>query len=479
MRRRKSQRAEEHTASRTKGSEEAVSEATPKNRAKDAAWGTTRNAEKGVTRAYLLALATPIIIENLLQTMLGTVDAYFAGSISDEAIAGVGVTGIVMNVLVALFVAVGTASVALIARRHGAEDDQGARSAITSSVALALGLGAAVGLFCGVFADPLLRATGLEGPAIEITLPYFVAVSVPSIFTALQMSASSCMRALEDTRTPMIVSGVTNMANIGLNIAFLMAGFGLLGLGIATSISRAAGAMALVALLVRRGWLTLSPDCLSRTDLKALIHIGAPAGAEKIAQRAGQLVYTTLIVSLGTNAYAAHNIAGNIESYAYIPAMGFGLAASTVVGIALGENNPDKAREEAWVSWRIATLIMVAIAAVFFAFAPNFAALFSETPEVQEQAASVLRIIALFQPFAALVQVMGGALQGAGDTRFPLFATLVGIWVIRLGIGSVFAVVLDLGLTGIWYAYALDLVVRGLLLTGRFKRGAWASLKLE
>lgn len=431
------------------------------------------------TRRYLLFLAVPIVVENLLQAMLGTVDTYFAGSISDEAIVGVGVTGIVMNILVALFVAVGTASVAMISRRHGAQDESGVRRAVASSFVLALGLGVAVGVFCCICAVPLLKVTGLEDAVVESALPYFIVVAAPSVFLSLQMAASSCMRALEDTRTPMVVSGVANLVNIGLDAAFMAAGFGLLGLGVATSVSRAASALVLIAILARRGWLSLSSASVSRADFKLLARIGAPAGAEKIAQRAGQLVYTALIVSLGTGAYAAHNIAGNIESYAYIPAMGFGLAASTVVGVALGEGNAFKAEEETWMSWRMATLAMVVVAAVFFAFAPSLAALFSATPEVQEQATSVLRLIALFQPFAALVQVMGGALQGAGDTRFPLLTTLVGIWVIRLGVGSVLALVFGLGLMGIWYAYALDLVVRGLLLAWRFKRGSWAAIKFE
>ncbi len=432
----------------------------------------------GSVRRHLLVLALPIVAENLLQTLLGTVDTYFAGSISDDAIAGVGVTGIVMNVLVAFFVAVGTASVALASRRHGAGDDEGVKRVVASSALLALCLGAAVGLLCGLFAEPLIATTGLEGRAAEAALPYFVAVSVPSVFLSLQMVASSCMRALEDTRTPLLVSGAANLVNIVLNAAAMAAGLGLLGLGLATSVSRGAAAAALVAILVRRGWLAPSWGSVSLQDVRALVRIGAPAGAEKVAQRAGQFAYTALIVSLGTSSYAAHSIAGSIEGYLYIPAMGFGLAAATAVGVALGEGDAAKARSETWLLWRMTTASMVAAAAVLFAFAPQLASLFSSTPEVQEQAALVLRLIALFQPFAALVQVVGSALQGAGDTKFPLYATLLGIWAIRLGAGAVLSVGLGLGLLGVWCAYALDLVVRGCILARRFSRGAWATLKL-
>ena len=119
---------------------------------------------------------------------------------------------------------------------------------------------------------------------------------------------------------------------------------------------------------------------------------------------------------------------------------------------------------------------MVVIGALFYIFASPLASLFTSTTETQDMVVSVLRIIALFQPFSALVQVMTSALQGADDTKFPMYATLIGIWGIRLGIGYGLAVSMNLGLQGVWYAYALDLVVRGIILLIRFQRGKWQSI---
>ena len=437
----------------------------------------TKVEEKLETHA-LVILALPIVAETLLQTLLGTVDTYFAGSLSDAAIAGVGVTSITMNVFIAFFAAVGTGSVALVARRHGANDRAGVGAAVSASIALACILGIFIGLLCTVFAEPILALSGLEPHIAAYTMPYFIAVAAPSVTLALQMALSSCLRALEDTRAPMFATGAANLLNMALDAAFIALGWGVLGLGIATSLSRGFAAIALFACIMRR------PGAKSRithpraADLLTLIHVGAPAGAEKLVMRTGQLIYTAVIVSLGTEAYVAHNIAGAIESYAYIPAMGFGLAASTAVGNALGEGNPEKARCQTWGAWRITTIAMLAIAACFFVFGRELASLFTQTPEVQELAASVLRIIALFQPLAALVQVLTGALQGAGDTCFPLISTALGIWGIRLGIGYILAVPCGMGLIGIWCAYALDVTVRGLLLYVRFRKGAWTHIEL-
>jgi Na+-driven multidrug efflux pump len=175
--------------------------------------------------------------------------------------------------------------------------------------------------------------------------------------------------------------------------------------------------------------------------------------------RLGQLVYNSMIISIGLSTYVAHNVAGNIESYPFIPAMGFGVATAALVGISLGENNVKKAKELVYLSDMIATVFMVAIGIIFFV-SPPLAALFTETKEVQVQVVQVLRLIAFFQPFSAITQIFTSALQGAGDTKFPMYATLIGIWFGRVGLGYLFGVVLGFGLFGVWIGYALDLTIR-------------------
>lgn len=184
-----------------------------------------------------------------------------------------------------------------------------------------------------------------------------------------------------------------------------------------------------------------------------------------------------MIISIGTATYIAHNIAGNIESYSYIPAMGFGLAICTMIGISLGENNIPQAKKQTAVTYCISTGFMILIGLIFFIFAPQLATFFTKTEEIQNLVISVLRIIALFQPFTALVQIMTNALQGAGDTKFPMYSTFIGIWGIRIGVGYLLAVCLKLGLIGVWCAYALDVTIRGLLLLGRFHKGKWQKIK--
>lgn len=427
----------------------------------------------------IFSLAIPIIVENILQTLLGTTDTYFAGKLADNAIAGIGITNLIMNIFISFFTAISVGTTAIVARNYGRKDFQNVNRSIIHSLVLGSGLGLMVGGICALFRVPILRLSGADTAIIEFAMPYYLVVAVPCIILCLQLILSSCLRAIKDTKTPMYVTGASNILNILLNILFIKMGLGILGLGLATTLSRGISAAILfLRLQSHDGNVKLSVCNLTKKELSSILEIGVPAGIEKLIMRIGQLVYNSMIISIGTAAYVAHNIAGNIESYSYIPAMGFGLAVCTMVGISLGENNIPQAKKQTTVAYCISTGFMILIGLIFFIFAPQLAAFFTDTKEIQNLVISVLRIIALFQPFTALVQIMTNALQGAGDTKFPMYSTFIGIWGIRIGIGYLLAINFKLGLVGVWCAYALDVTVRGLLLLGRFHKGSWQKINL-
>ncbi|MGX8795824.1 MATE family efflux transporter [Fusibacter sp. JL298sf-3] len=427
----------------------------------------------------VLVLAVPIVIENVLQTLLGTTDTYFSGQISDSAIAAIGVTSLVVNLFIAFYTAVSVGAVAVVARYFGKKDFNRVNTTIVHALIIAIGLGGICGTICYVFRNQILAATGANAQTIAVAMPYYLIVAVPSVFLCLQLTLSGCLRAIKDTRTPMLVTGASNVVNIALNVVFMSMEWGLVGLGIATTLSRLLGAILLFIRLKHHDERIHISKCpLDKQICSTVLRIGMPAGIEKLIMRLGQLVYNSMIITLGTTSYVAHTIAGTIESYTYIPAMGIGLAVCTLVGNAMGEGAVKEARSLTFSAYRLTALLMMGIGLFFYITASDLAGLFSDTPVVQTLVVKVLRIIALFQPFAALVQIMTHALQGAGDTRYPMFATLVGIWGIRIGGGYYFAVVMKMGLSGIWWAYALDLVLRGSLLMLRFCSGRWQTVKV-
>ena len=429
----------------------------------------------------ITTLAIPVIIENILQTLLGTVDTYFAGQINDNAIAAIGVTNLIMNVFIVFFTAISIGTSAVVARSFGSGDMNKVKEATTQSVFLGIIISVVIGMINILFYEPILKVCGATHEILDFTIPYYLVVAVPMVFLCLSLILSSCLRSVKNTKTPMIATVFANVLNIILNIIFIKMNMGIIGLALATTISRFMNVVILlIKLKISNIDIKLNKEVLKdgNDTLRSIIKIGAPAGMEKLIMRLGQLVYNSMIISIGVSAYVAHNIAGNIESYTYIPALGFGVATATLVGITLGEGDSEKSKEIVYLADVITTICMVMIGILLFIFAPQIVKLFTNTIEVQIMVVNVLRLIALFQCFIAITQIFTSALQGAGDTKFPMYATLIGIWGVRVCIGYFLGVVMNMGLFGVWIAYALDITVRAFLLMIRFNHGKWKSITI-
>lgn len=429
----------------------------------------------------ITTLAIPVIIENILQTLLGTVDTYFAGQINDNAIAAIGVTNLIINVFIVFFTAISIGTSAVVARNFGKGEMDKVKEATIQSIFLGIIISLVVGVINILFYEQILNICGATKEILNFTIPYYLVVAVPIIFLCLSLILSSCLRSTKDTKTPMIATAFANVLNIILNILFIKMNMGIIGLALATTISRC---MNVVILLIKLRMcnihIKINKEVIKdgKDTLRAIIKIGAPAGMEKLIMRLGQLVYNSMIISIGVSAYVAHNIAGNIESYTYIPALGFGVATATLVGISLGEGDSEKSKEIVYLADIITTICMVAIGILLFIFAPQIVKIFTNTVEVQIMVVNVLRLIALFQCFIAITQIFTSALQGAGDTKFPMYATLIGIWGVRVCIGYFLGVIMNFGLFGVWIAYAIDITVRAFLLIIRFNHGKWKSIAI-
>lgn len=426
-------------------------------------------------------LAIPIIIENIFQTLLGTIDTYFAGKLNDSAIAAISSNNLIMNIYIAFYAAVSIGATSVISRYYGKKEKDKIHEGIRQAILIALIIGIVIGLVSIVFYKPILLLVNKDKLTLEYSIPYYFVVIVPSIIICFITVISACLRAIKNFKISMYVTGISNIINIFLNIIFMKLGIGIVGLALATTISR------LIAMVV------LFRELINKTDkkifskekfrinkeiIKNILVIGIPAGVERLIMRIGQLVYNSMIISLGTVAYVAHNIGGTIENYSYIPALGFGMAIASLIGISIGEDDMHKAESQTLITYIITALYMSIVGVGIYIYADRLSSIFTETREIQIQVATVIRFIAFFQPFSALTQIMINALQGAGDTRYPMYVTMFGIWGIRVVIGYILAVICNMGLMGAWVAYALDITFRGVILAIRFKSGKWKSIKI-
>lgn len=436
----------------------------------------------------VLALALPAMVENMLQVLIGVVDAYFVSRLGTEAIAGVGITNLIMNIYIAFFIAIGVGTTAIVSRNIGAGDTESANHSVKQSIIISLGIGLVSGIINLLFSRKLFSLLGAEERVMEYALPYFLIVAVPSVFLCVTMVLSSSLRGSGDTKTPMKVGLIANVINAVLDYVLIFgvlsfSGFGIIGAALATTISRIVGVVILLIKLndkkAKVSVKIIDKWKVDKKAMKSITRIGLPAAIEKLIMRTGQLVYSGMIIKIGTEAYAAHSIAGTIESFSYLPGFGFAIAASTLVGQNLGAEKPEEAQNYGLISNFLSTIFMVVVGGIFYIFAPFLAGIFTKDVEVSILVVKVLRIIALFQPFLCITFVITSALQGAGDTKFPMYSTLIGIWGVRV-LGVYFlGIVLNMGLIGVWIAYAFDIFIRGIILMSRFMKGKWKEIKIE
>ncbi|MFO7618806.1 MAG: MATE family efflux transporter [Thermoplasmata archaeon] len=449
----------------------------------------TRNGNDS-RRREIIAFTWPVIITNLMQSLTVTIDTLMLGNIGGEigrdSIAGQGLGSQVVFLTHALMMAVSAGTIALVARYTGAQQKARAERVMEQSIIIGIILSVILtllGWFFGGYAVELFGAGPEVQSLAEVYVKYVFLGTVFSFFTFIMGAA---LRGAGDMKTPMIIAAITNVVNIFLNYVLIFGHFGFPAMGvkgaaIATSIGFAVGAVAYIYLLLARK-LALNMPAAGKRFVKGVVRkimkIGTPAAAEQAVLQTGFLFYTAIIVYFGSAALAGHQIGARIQSLAFMPGMGFAMAATALVGQYLGARKPDVAEHSGWESTKLAMLVMCGIGAVMFVFAKQLSALFVDDAETIEYAALWMRLQALAMPAIGIHFTLSGALRGAGDTRWPLNVSAIGMFAVRLPIAIILGFTLGLGILGAWIAFVVEYNVRALIIAWRFRKGHWKTIKV-
>ena len=435
----------------------------------------------------LFRLAWPSFVESLLQTMLGFVDLIFVGQLGADAIAGVGLGGRLMMVLQVLFQGLSVGNLALVARAVGAKDKEDAERIAKQSLVIAALLSvliAAAGLF---YSEPIIRIMGATEEVTVIGGGYLRIVAGFSVVIAIMMVAGGTLRGSGDTRTPLVITGIINVIDIGLDYLLIFGhlGFpkmGAVGSAAATTIARGVGATLMLYVLFRRGSVLKLPLSggwgIRRPAVRRILNVGGPAAMEQIVFQLGLLTFSAITVSLGTNVLAAQQIAFNIANFSILPAFAFGVAATTLVGQSLGAQDPDRAEASAWQALKGGVIWMSLMGVCFFLGRRPLVSLYTDDPAVRRLAEMCMIFIAFTQPLQAISVVVANALRGAGDTRATLVITSCSVWLVRVGLGYLIGIVLGVGFIGVWIGWLCDFATRATLILLRFRSGRWKTLRI-
>lgn len=444
-------------------------------------------------RQAIFRLAWPVFAENVLFTLTQIVGMVMVGHLGAAAITAVGLSMQPLWLVHGFFMGLGAGTTALIARFTGARQPGEANRVAHQSFLLGTALAVLFGVAAMPFTHPIVALMGAEADVIELGAVY-LGYLIPGLVLMMVFTVlAACLRGAGDTRTPMWVNLGANLLNVVLAYVLIYGrlGFpamGVAGAGLAATISRGVGALALMGIMFAgRTVIKLSPGAAhSRWDffrldwpvVSRVFRIGMPAAAERLINSFGMLLYTRVVASLGTVAFAAHTLALNVESLSYMPGIGFSVAATTLVGQNLGAGRPDRAEGSGWECNRLAMWVMGVMGMVFLVFPAPLLRLYTNDAAVVAAGIIALRVVAFMQLPEAVGFVLSGALRGAGDTKSVLYITAAGVWAVRLGTSLVFVYLLDLGLFGAWLAMALDWVFRSGYLILRFRAGAWKEIEV-
>ena len=431
-------------------------------------------------RRSVMTLALPVTVSSLLQRTEGIVAVFLVGGLGAIPIAAVGLGQLLAFIATTLVSGLSVGTNVIIAQQWGARRYEEAGQASRHFLGLSIFVSFALALL-GLSANGLImQLLGAQPEVIGLALPYSNLIFLVIPFTVLLAVLSSILQGTGDTKTPMYAMIMVNVLHIAIAYPLIygqwgLPAFGVKGAAVAVGIAEATGS---VYLLLRCRTI-LKPSKRLRWDmLRTIWQVGAPVSGERIVQQAGILLYTKIVLIYGTVSYAAHQVGLSIESLSFLPGYGFAIAAATMVGQSIGAGKYTRAKLENWEANRLATFIMSAMGIVFFFFPYALLRAFTSDEAVIELGTIFLKIVALLQVPLALTMVLAGSLRGAGDTRFIMIATMIGMWGVRIPIAFVVGYWLTLGVFYVWLAMIADWTLRMALMLWRYRSERWKSIRV-
>lgn len=442
---------------------------------------------RGIDRD-VLRVALPSMAEMTLASACQLVDTVMVSSLGTWALAAVGLSAQPRFVLMVLCMGINVGFTALAARMRGQDDRIGMNAVLRQAILLSTALSVVLAAVGGLLSRQAMVWMGALSDTIEGATDYF---SIQMIFFPAQivgLAIAACLRGAGHTRAAMMMNVVANAVNLPLNYLLIFGkwifpAMGVAGASLATGISYLVALVMGIVLATRGRYdFVLSRRGPWRPDfplLRRVLKVGFPALIEQMIMRAGVLLFTRIISSMGTVAYATHQAGITLLNLTFNNGQAFSVAATTLVGQSLGRRLPSMARRYAVEARKMTLLVSVAICAVLMVWGGSLIdALFSDDPAVIDLGRRVMQVMAVAQPLMAICFITVGALRGAGYTIAPMVATSVGVAIVRPAASFFVVFVLHGDLPWVWATLIADYLVRGVILLWLFYRGTWLKTKV-
>jgi putative MATE family efflux protein len=446
---------------------------------------TTGNVWTGIWK-----LSWPMLVMMIFGFLVGFTDVYVAGLISPNVQAAVGFITQIYFLVIIVASAISIGSLAVISRAIGAGYGERAIDAAKQSLLLGLLISVAFTAVCLIFYRGIISAAGFPPQITDIAENFLKIFAFALGPNYLLIISNTIFRAGAEVKKPLVTMFVISVTNIALDFLLVFGippfpKLGYAGIAFSTAISTLLGTVLnLVFLGFSERWRPVYSDfgAVSFETIKTIFNIGWPAGFLQVAwNMTSILLYNVLGRLKEASITALASIANGlrIEAIIFLPAFAFNMAASVIVGQNLGAGDPERAEKMGWKLAGLGIGVTSIMAIIIFIWAESFASTLTSEPAVLAETARYLRFNMISEPFLALSTVMGGGLQGAGDTRGTMWVIIISMWFIRLPLAVFLALFMGFGAPGVWTAMVISMACQGVMMAWWFRQGRWKRLELK
>lgn len=459
------------------------------------AWATLREAVAGreqhdftrgsIGRAIFL-LAVPMVLEMLMESLFGIVNAFWVSRLGADALAAVGLTESMLTIIFAVALGLGMATTATVARRIGEKDEEGAARAAAQSLILVVFVSLVVGAIGFVFAGDLLRLMGAEPGVVAVGASYPRIIFGTNAVIMLLFLNNAIFRGAGDATIAMRALWIGNLINLVLDPCLIFGwgpfpAMGVTGSAVATTIGRGTGvlyqfwALGRGASRVRLRAAHLRPDF---AQMWKLVRISLGGIFQFLVATASWVVIVRIVAFSGSAAVAGYTIALRILIVALLPSWGMSNAAATLVGQNLGAGKPERAERSVWLTGLANMTFLAVVTVVTLLFADEMTGLFTDEPEVVRYGVDCLRYVSYGYVFYAWGMVLAQSFNGAGDTWTPTVINIFCFWVLEIPLAYALALWAGLGAQGVFLAITIAESTLAVVAYFAFRRGRWKAQKV-
>lgn len=438
----------------------------------------------------IAVIILPAFVELVLSHLFSMVDIAMLGhtDISSVAISAVGLTMNPINMIIGVSQAFCIGITAAVAWSIGAGKKENAKTVARETLTLSLLIGIAAGTAVFFAAGSLVAFMGAKEDTFNYAEGYLKIIALGFPFQIATLAITASARGAGKTFLPMMYNLIANAANVLLNY-FLIFGvlffpkLGIYGAAIATSVSKViAFILALLMLFCVKTDIRVKLSenfFIHKSTVKRIAEVGITAALEQLIMQTGFVFFTKTVSVLPTHIFSAHHISLNINGLAWVPSQAFGVASTSLVGQCVGRGDKDKAKSYVNVIHLMSLCVAVFIGVMFVLFSKYIVMIYTNEPSVIDAASQVLKIIALGMPGIGTQIPVAAALRGAKDTKIPLLANLISVWIFRVIVCNIFLNVFHWGIIGAWVTIVLDQTCRAVIVYTRFLHGKWLNKKIS